>query len=491
MRYTNPVVKGFYPDPSVCFDEITGKYYMVCSSFQYFPGVPLFESDDLVNWEPIGYVLSKKSQVALADVESSGGVFAPTIRCHDGRFYMVTTNNTTRKHFYVCTDDIHGQWSEPVTVDQDGIDPSLMFDGGKTYFISTGTDDNGINGITQCEIDIATGKKLTGSRNIWCGSGGRYPESPHMYKIGDWYYLMIAEGGTEYGHMITCARARSPWGKFESCPRNPILTNRNKAPGIIQGIGHGDLVFDKNGGLHIICLGFRQIDIWLAYHNLGREVFLVPAGIDESGWLYAGSGGVCEESYELTGDFPQREKKLYTIDNASAEWRYLRHPDFENYSVGNGKAVLRGSSKTLNDAASPTFIGLCQREFCFEMSAELSIDGGEAGLTAYMCESEHYEVALRKIESGFEAICRLNIGGIKHIMNSAEICENKAKLIIRGDNFSYSFFVSQGGREICLGTGQTKYLSSEVSGGFTGVILAMYATGGNKAEFSGFELKYS
>ena len=128
MKYKNPVLKGFYPDPSVC--AANGKYYMVCSSFQYFPGVPVFESADLVNWKQIGHALTRRSQVALEKINSSGGVFAPTIRYNNGRFYMVTTNDTTHKNFYVWTDDIYGEWSEPVEVDRDGIDPSLLFDGG-------------------------------------------------------------------------------------------------------------------------------------------------------------------------------------------------------------------------------------------------------------------------------------------------------------------------------------------------------------------------
>ena len=140
MIYHNPVLKGFYPDPSVC--SYNGKYYMVCSSFQYFPGVPLFESSDLVNWKQIGYVLTRSSQVMLDKINSSGGVFAPTIRCSNGRFYMVTTNDTTHQNFYVYTDDIYGEWSEPIYVDQGGIDPSLFFEDGRTYFMSNGADDN-------------------------------------------------------------------------------------------------------------------------------------------------------------------------------------------------------------------------------------------------------------------------------------------------------------------------------------------------------------
>ena len=245
MIYKNPVLKGFYPDPSVCFAN--GKYYLVTSTFQYFPGVALFESDNLVNWKQIGYVLTRPEQVMLDKIPASGGVFAPTIRYNNGRFYMVTTNDTTHRNFYVYTDDIYGEWSDPIEVDQGGIDPSLYFEDGRTFFISNGQDDYGESGVVQCEIDIATGKKLSHSKSIWKGSGGRYLESPHLYKINGSYYLMAAEGGTEYGHMITYARSDNPWGPFTNYPYNPVLTNRNKAPFLIQGIGHGDLIQDTHG----------------------------------------------------------------------------------------------------------------------------------------------------------------------------------------------------------------------------------------------------
>ncbi|NLC16269.1 MAG: glycoside hydrolase family 43 protein, partial [Clostridiales bacterium] len=235
MRYHNPVIKGFYPDPSVC--RAGDKYYLVCSSFQYFPAVPLFESGDLVNWKQIGHCLTRKSQIMLNKIDSSGGVFAPTIRYNEGRFYMTTTNASAQQNFYVWTDDIYSEWSEPIFVDQGGIDPSLMFDDGKVYFLSTGQDDEGKSGIIQCQIDIKTGQKLTPSKCIWQGTGGRYLEAPHMYKINDWYYLVAAEGGTEYGHMVTYARARSPEGKFENYAHNPVLTNRNLGAFELQGMG--------------------------------------------------------------------------------------------------------------------------------------------------------------------------------------------------------------------------------------------------------------
>lgn len=490
MKYKNPVIKGFYPDPSVCFAN--GKYYLVASSFQYFPGVPLFESGDLVNWKQIGHVLTRKNQVMLDKINSSGGVFAPTIRFNDGRFYMVTTNDTTHQNFYVFTDDIYSEWSDPIYVDQGGIDPSLYFENGRVFFISNGSDDDGISGVVQCEIDIATGKKLTRSKCIWQGSGGRYLESPHMYKINGEYYLMAAEGGTEYGHMITYAKSDSIWGEFKGYPKNPVLTNRNKAPYIIQGIGHGDLIKDQNGDWHILCLGFRQLHVWRPFHTLGREVFLIPVEFGKDGWFTAGKDGTADAEYEIKGDFKQNEKKIYTFQNTdwSIDWCYLRHPRTENYKLGKSSVVLAGSNVTLDEVDTPTFIGIRQRDFEMDLSVDVSVDSNEAGVTVYSCENEHYDLALRKTDNGYEAVLKLNIGGIKHTQNAISVSGKNARLIIRANHFEYSFFISQSKEEIFLGTGPSKYLSSEISEGFTGVVLGLYAVGKGDAEFSGFKIVY-
>lgn len=490
MKYTNPVLKGFYPDPSVCFAN--GKFYMVCSSFQYFPGVPLFESENLVNWKQTGHVLTRKSQIMLEKINSNGGVFAPTIRYNNGRFYMVTTNDTTHQNFYVYTDDIYGEWSEPIYVDQGGIDPSLYFEDGRTYFMSNGVDEKGKSGVIQCEINIETGEKLTAGKCIWQGSGGRYLESPHLYKINGTYYLMAAEGGTEYGHMITYARADSVWGEFENYPKNPVLTNRNKGANIIQGIGHGDLIQDKNGDWFILSLGFRQMDVWMPYHNLGREVFLTPVKFNDDGWFAAGNDGTTEESYEIKGDFVQEEKKVYTFENTdwAIDWCFMRHPNMESYELSDNKAVLYGTDITLDDTDSPTFVALRQKDFYGTLTCNVKIDGGEGGVTAYMCENEHYEIALRKNGSKTEAVLKLNIGGIKHVQSAVEVDGNEAILKIVMDNYFYKFYLVTGENEQFLGMGQGKYLTSEVSGGFTGTLLGLYVTGNNKAEFTQFKLEY-
>lgn len=491
MKYINPIIRGFYPDPSVCFAN--GKYYLVSSSFQYFPGVPLFESNDLVNWKQIGHVLTRKNQVMLEKIDSSGGVFAPTIRYHNGRFYMVTTNSTTHENFYVYTDNIYGEWSDPVTVNQGGIDPSLLFDDdGHVYFVSNGSDDNGESGITQCEINIETGEKLSPGKCIWKGSGGRYLESPHVYKINGRYYLMAAEGGTEYGHMVTYARSDSIWGPFENYPHNPVLTNRDKAPGIIQGIGHGDLIQDKSGAWHILTLGFRQIHMWMAYHHLGREVFLAPVKFGADGWFTAGTNGTADREYEIAGDFEQTIKRSDTFENTdwNIDWCYLRHPHPQNYELSGNKAVLHGTDVDLYQVDSPTFIGIRQRDFNMELSADVSVDCGEGGITVYMCENEHYDIAVRKGENGYEAVLKLNIGNIRHEQAAVKLPEGRAALMIHSDNQRYDFYVKTETEKIHLGYGLSKYLSSEVSGGFTGVVLGLYAQGGNTAEFENFQIEY-
>ncbi|MBU5672221.1 glycoside hydrolase family 43 protein [Paenibacillus brevis] len=495
MKYNNPVIKGFYPDPSIC--KADGTYYLVCSSFQYFPGVPIFESKDLINWKQIGHCLTRESQIQLGQVGSSGGVFAPTIRHHNGRFYMTTTNDTTHQNFYVWTDDIYGEWSEAIYVDQGGIDPDLYFEDDKVFFMSNGTDDNGMGGVVQCEIDIKTGGKLSPSRSIWQGTGGRYLESPHMYKINGRYYLMAAEGGTEYGHMVVYARGEAVSGPFEAYPNNPVLTNRNLSGYELQGVGHGDLLQDHEGNWWMLHLGFRQTGRWLTYHHLGREVFLTPITFGEDGWFTAGHNGTTLSSFEtdrIPSNVIQQEKKTFTFGNTdwNLDWCYLRHPRTDNYLLESDRLQLKGTDISLDTPASPTFIGLRQKDFNAEITCDVQLTNGEAGITLYMDENHHYDLAVRKDEKGCKVIERLNIGDIKSIEHEADLGSgDRATLIIRSSHERYSFLLRKDGKDISLGTAQTRYLSSEVAGGFTGVLIGLYAYGeGSMADFSQFKCEY-
>lgn len=491
MVYKNPVISGYYPDPSIC--KANGKYYLVCSSFQYFPGVPLFESEDLINWKAIGNVLTRESQLPLHNERSSGGIYAPTIRYNDGRFYMVTTNVGSMGNFYVYTDDIMGEWSEPIRVEQGGIDPSLYFEDGKAYFVSNGDDPaNGDKpGIQLCEIDINTGKKLTESKYIWHGSGGRYVEAPHIVKINNKYYLLTAEGGTEYGHMVTYAVSDSISGPFDSYVHNPVLTNRNLGGYPLQAVGHADLIEDYNGNFWLLHLGFRQLDKYSCYHHLGRETFLTPVTFDADGYFTAGDNGTAR--LEVTTDrlsekIPQQFQKHYDLRTAAPEWIYLRNPDFRNFQLTDEKFTLHGTDITLDDIDSPTFIGLRQKEFDAEITANVKLlSDGTAGITLYMDENHHYDLEIEKTANGICVCTLINIGDVKdYYKKCIEFPADNANLKIIADRWNYHFYVN--GEEI--GTASTRYLSSETAGGFTGVIIGLYAEKGT-AEFTDFAIDYT
>ena len=255
MKYQNPIISGYNPDPSIC--RVGDDFYLVNSTFEFYPGVPVYHSKNLVNWELINYCLKDKERLYLDGARSSGGIYAPMLCYHEGEFFMTTTNVSHKGHLIVHTSDIYGEWSKPVWIDQGGIDPTLLFDGEDVYFASTSRDKEGRDGIFMCKIDPYTGEKLSESVCISHGCGGICPEGPHIYKLNGKYYLLLAEGGTEYGHMVTMQRADSPFGPYEPCPHNPILSHKDNPDGSIACTGHADLEVDQNGNWWLVCLGIR------------------------------------------------------------------------------------------------------------------------------------------------------------------------------------------------------------------------------------------
>ncbi|MGN0980119.1 MAG: hypothetical protein ACI4PT_07290 [Candidatus Avoscillospira sp.] len=224
-------------------------------------------------------------------------------------------------------------------------------------------------------------------------------------------------------------------------------------------------------------------------------MFLIPVEFRQDGWFTAGRDGTAEETYEIKGGFTQQEQRVYTFENTDPEihWCCLRHPRREHYAFDRdaGRLILHGSAVTLEEPSNPTFLGIRQREFQFALRVRLSLDRGEAGVTVYSCEDEHYDLALRREGEKTFAVLKLNLGGVKHLENQVELPSDSAELIVRGDNLTYRFYVSEEAGERYLGQGRAKSLSSEVSGGFTGVVLGLYAVGGNTAAFTGFRLTYS
>ena len=270
MRYKNPILKSFHPDPSIC--RVGDDFYLATSSFSYFPGLPVYKSKDLINWSLAGNAITREEQLPLGEASASGGIWAPTIRFQDGVFY-ITATFSEKGNFIVTSTDIEKGFSDPVWVEMDGIDPSLFFEGGKAFYCANDIGSRmkryGTEGVSVAEIDMETGKLLEEPVRIWEGTHGGFLESPHIYHIGDYYYLMIAEGETSLNHMITIARSRSIYGPFEGCPDNPILTNRNDTSKRVLCSGHGDLVEDLHGNWWMVHLATRPS--FAFYSHLGRE----------------------------------------------------------------------------------------------------------------------------------------------------------------------------------------------------------------------------
>ncbi|MBS3764353.1 MAG: family 43 glycosylhydrolase, partial [Planctomycetes bacterium] len=416
---------------------------------------------------------------------SSGGIYAPTIRYHNGCFFMVTTNMSGRGNFYVHSTDPSGEWSDPVWLKQGGIDPSLLFENDTVYLTSNGLNWQDKWGIYQSELDIRTGEFLTEPRFIWGGTGGRYPEAPHLYKIGDTYYLMIAEGGTEYTHMETIARSDSPWGPFEPCPHNPILSHRSR-PSPIQATGHGDLVQDHNGNWWMVFLAVRpNKGLW---HHLGRETFLAPVEW-ENGWPVVGEDG--RVNIEMDSPLPANkpfptspERDDFNTSKLRPCWNFLRNPESECWSLSQhpGHLTLNGSAVSLDDTDSPAFVGRRQQHFDFRAMALVDFaprdTGEETGVIAYMNERHHYDLGLIRSSDRKTVALTCRIGFLKKQIACKTAPDGPVELAVSADADTYCFtYAAEGGSHQELAAVPTRYLSKEVAGGFTGVFLGMYATG--------------
>jgi alpha-N-arabinofuranosidase len=493
--YRNPVIPGFHPDPSVV--RVGEWFYLVSSSFEFFPGVPVHRSRDLVHWERIGHVLTRDSQLPLAKAGPSRGIFAPTIRHHDGAFYMITTNVSQGGNFFVTARDPAGPWSEPVWIaGQGGIDPSLFFDAdGTAYLTSTGgaPGEPSASGIWQSVLDVATGKLLSAPRLVWKGTGGRYPEGPHLYRIGGRYYLMISEGGTEYGHMVTIARGDSPWGPFESCPRNPILTHRDtQLDQPIQGTGHADLVQDGEGNWWAVLLAFRPVGggYW---HHLGRETFLAPVAWDEAGWPVVNQGRPIALRMDARG-LPERPVAAPAARDdfdgpLGFAWNHLRNPVRESYATAArpGWLTLLGTATTLADDASPSFVGRRQQHLRARIATRLDFaparEGDEAGLVLYRHPHHRYELGVRLASGRREVFVRQTIGPrLSAVTAAAAAGAGPVVLRIDAEPEEYTLsWESAPGRFTRLDAALARFLSSEVAGGFVGTYVGLYATGNGRA----------
>jgi alpha-N-arabinofuranosidase len=495
--YSNPVLTGFHADPSVA--RVGGDYYLVTSSFEYFPGVPVYHSRDLVHWRQVGYALTRESQLKLAGQKASKGIFAPTIRWHDGTFYMVTTNIENGGSFYVTTKDPAGEWSDPVWVGEKGfsMDPSLLFDDdGKVYYTRHGGGRNG--GVYQSEIDVATGRLAAEPRLVWAGTGGIWPEGPHLYKVDDTYYLLISEGGTSYNHSLTVARSKSPWGPFEPDPANPILTHRDRPDLPLQAVGHGDLVQTEEGAWWLVLLGIRPVN---RRHHIGRETLLAPVTWDGGGWPHVNHDqplALAMTGAGLPASHPWPAEEVrddFDGPRLALAWERLRTNGDGLWSLTEQPGMLRlkGTHDTLDDVATPAFVARRQEHLRMHASTRLQFTPSgpaqAAGLVLRQDEANHYEVRVTGVPRRVELVTR--ISGASTVVRAVSIPEGDVTLAVDAFPDRYEFAYAVGNAApATLGSAPTEPLSSERTGGFTGVFVGMYAAGEDNmppADFDWFD----
>lgn len=495
LPFNNPVISGFSPDPSLC--RVGDDFYMVCSSFEYFPGVPVYHSRDLVNWELISYCLSRPSQLPLGSCASSSGIYAPTIRYHDGLFYMTATNYAGKGEFYVTAKDPRGPWSEPVWLKSMCADPSLLFDDdGKVYLVHPASYNPRGGLIYLVELDMAKGaikegQKMPG-RLIWTGSGGQYPEGPHLYKINGKYYLTVAEGGTGGDHRETIAVSDNPWGPYIPYENNPILTHRDLPAYPISAAGHSDMVQLQDGSWWAVSLGVRPRN---GSSALGRETFLMPVEWTEDGWpiygerrriLVNGAG----PALERTPLPPKPVRDAFSADELDLEWNYVRNPDADRFSLTErpGWLRLKGSASTLNDHTSQTVILRRQRHFNLRFSTSLDFnptrDHEEAGLVLRQTDELHADLCVVRQDGKRHLVLRLVEPKGKSVLSDVVIPDGPVQLSVISDREKYTFqWNAADGASGTAGSIPAEKLSVEASwsnGGvmcFTGMMIGLYATG--------------
>jgi beta-xylosidase len=483
--YPNPLIPGFNPDPSIV--RVGDDFYLATSTFEYLPGVPIYHSRDFVTWTLIGNVATRVGQFDVEKVPTAGGAWAPTIRHRDGVFHLVITDAFGRGTLHFTAEDPAGPWSDGVVFDGiDGIDPDLVWDeDGDAYLTFSGL---GVNpelptfmkhrGLLQARVDLETGRALEEPRSIWSGVGGQFPEAPHLYRIGDWWYLVIAEGGTERGHSVSVARSTSPEGPFENAPGNPLLTARG-TDRPIQNTGHGDLVQGPDGEWLLVLLGVRPRSMTRAFSALGRETFVTTVTWGDDGWP-------AFEPVQLTprpGVVTFREE--FDGSELGPEWMSVRRTpaSVADLAARPGSVVLRADGSTLDDAI-PVFLGHRQLHQTARATIALDVANGVGGIAVRYDERFHYSIAAgagrivaRGAIPGFERIAELPLTGTKLELELRSRRPEGDAFEARTSDVVELAAIVDGERTVLLEL-DGRYLSSETAESFTGRVIGLFALEG-------------
>ncbi|KAI8291928.1 hypothetical protein K4K60_012184 [Colletotrichum sp. SAR11_57] len=424
MKIKNPIIPGFAPDPTIAVFKDT--YLLINSSFHVFPGLPIYSSRDLVNWELKGHALSRPSQLCLSNAFTkfvplphgipliiTGGLFAPTLRHFKDRFYLVCTyafekpdgTHEFQNFLLSCHEDAifsDDGWSDAVPFEFPGIDPSLFFDeaSGKAYLhgsYRTGPPWAPDCSIRQFEINVDTGEALSECKFLWKGAAGKDDaEGPHVYFKDGWYYLLTAEASTFEGHQINIARSKDIWGPYESCPNNPLLTAFQKDEDV-RWAGHGDLFQDVEGRWFCVNLGIRHNHTNVQRHPLGRETFLTPVEWPSGDWPR-----IAQTKLEMVvgseGESGEAQGHGYKILNEQLEDLYIRTPNVDHYSCSATEDTysLCAQTSTLTDPlGTSTFVGRRQRSLSGSASTTVELGSGRVqelplvGLAIYKDSLRH------------------------------------------------------------------------------------------------------
>lgn len=516
-RYKNPIIPGFNPDPSICRCE--DDYYLVTSTFEYFPGLPIYHSRDLVHWRKIGHAIDRPEQVNLDGIRCSRGLYAATIRYHKGLFYIINTlvdGVGESGNFIVTAEDPAGEWSDPFWIDDaPGIDPSLFFDDDGKVWVCGNRDP--IDGpqyhmhreIWLSQIDIEK-MCLTGEMySLWDGAlkGNMACEAPHIYKKDDFYYLMVAEGGTGHQHAVTIARSDKVTGPYTGWYRNPILTHRHlgrKHP--IVGVGHADLVETQNGEWWMVALGMRPYG---GYHyNLGRETFLVPVEWEEGWPLVAPGKGRVEEVMEapkLNPSIPYPEPACDNFESPKLDlaWNCTRTPreKFRSLSERPGFLRLYCRPERITDQVCSSFIGRRQQHKCFHAMTAIEFEPRSenecAGIVLLQSNEANYQFVLTRNEQGKKVVqLHRRFKGEEDRILQIPVAQGRLYMQVGAWEQDYWFGIgaSVESMETVAEGVDGRILNTMTAGGFVGTYVGMYAwasrsTEGAHADFDWFEYR--
>ena len=481
---TNPILPGFYPDPSIC--AVGDDFYLVNSTFAYFPGIPIMHSKDLAHWEQIGNACDRESQLPLGDTGHSRGLFAPTIRYHEGTFYIICTNVSYGGNFIITAQNPAGPWSEPHYIEgADGIDPSLFFDeDGTCYYIGThpnpaGCQYDGDWYIWIQELDIENMKLVGEVHNVWNGAMRNiiWPEGPHLYKIGEYYYIMHAEGGTGPDHAVTVCRSKNVYGPYENNFCNPILTHRHlgrKYP--ICYVGHADLVKTINDEWYMVMLAVRPLE---GYTTMGRETFLARVEW-ENDWPVVNPGvGRLTDTVEI--NLPKwtaytaesNEYVFSTMGQLPPEFMVLRNADKSHYSLEKGKGLLMlFDTHTLKEQASPSYLALRQNHHHFMAKALLDVSNLSEDKRAGIAYVQNNLYNLRvEVNGKMAEVILCEKGTDRRVISMPLQGSNPLEVSLEVDGLSAAVIIEgQKSPEVDIRT-----LSTEAAGGFTGCTVGLYA----------------